>query len=95
MLLRKVHPLVSQVVTWAMFALFVALALWLNDLLVWAGVAFSLIALVQGASLKMDAQLTPMRWPSSLGLLAIYLGLCAGYGLVGALAMAFDVGRFH
>lgn len=95
MLLRKVHPLVSQFVAWAMFALFVALAVWLNDPLVWAGVVFSLIALVQGAALKMDAHLTPMRWPSSFGLLVIYLGLCAGYALVAVMAMTFDAGRFR
>jgi Zn-dependent protease len=77
MLLAKLHKSLSQFVTLAMFVAFFALGFVINDPLIWTAIAFSFVSVVQVMSIKADDYIGKMRWPTSLGLLAIY-GLLIG-----------------
>lgn len=81
MLLRKIHPAIGHLASWMMLAIAVAAVVAFDpkDPILWGLLAFMLVALVQTSSLKVDDHFRPMRWPGSLALLALFLGLCAAY----------------
>ena len=81
MLLRKIHPAIGHLASWLMLAAGVAAVVAFDpkDPILWGLIAFMLVSLVQTTSMKIDDHFRPMRWPAGLGLLALFLGLCAVY----------------
>ena len=90
LLLRQVHPLVGRIVAVLFFGLLGAFGVWANDPVVWIMVAFSLIVLVQSASLKMGEMLAPMTGPFRLALLAAFVALCGAYVWAGVTAVKLE-----